>query len=257
MNKSIRNTDAIRLLRAGMGLLRISGILAIIMGILWVAVSYMEHESLPTGYQPPLSGFLQLFSQHQALAATTWSLWIVADIILVPITIALYIILKPVSKSLAVGGAILTLAFCIYDPLVSELQSLRLVGYSQAYMTATTEAAKASVITNATGIVNALPLMTFISYFLTVGPLLFAIAMVKSNQFRRGTAVFGVVTNHDGSNWSLQCYSESVLPSLVCFFIVSVPAVALWFIIVGGQMLRHYPKTNPAKQLQPQHNQKY
>lgn len=179
-----------------------------------------------------------------------------ADIIFVPITVAFYIILKPATKNLAVGGAILTLAFCIYDPLVSELQSLRLVSYSQAYMIATTESSKASVITNATGIVNALPLMTFISYFLTIGPLLFAIAMLKTNSFRRGTAVFGIVTNMMAVIGAFNALGVSST-IIGLFFLVSVPAVALWFIIVGGQMLRHYPKTNPAKQLQPQHNQKY
>jgi len=215
------------------------------MGILWVAVSYMSLILYRSGLPTTAIGFLQLFSQHQALAATTWSLWIVADVILVPITIALYIILKPVSKSLAVGGAILTLAFCIYDPLVSELQSLRLVGYSQAYLAATTEAAKASVITNATGIVSTLPLMTFISYFLTVGPLLFAIAMVESDQFKRGTAVFGVVTNFMAVIGAFNAVGvSSIIVGLL--FIVSVPAVALWFILVGAQMIRNYRKTAAA-----------
>ena len=227
------------------GLIRISGVLAILMGILWVAVSYMSMNLYRLGLPTTTIGFLQLFSQHQALAATTWSLWIVADIILVPITIALYIILKPVSKSLALSGAILTLAFCIYDPLVSELQSLRLVGYSQAYMAATTEAAKGSVITNATGIVNALPLMTFISYFLTVGPFLFAIAMVKSNKFRRRTAVFGVITNLMAVIGAFNAIGVSSL-IVGLLFIVSVPAVALWFILVGAQMTRIYRKTAAA-----------
>jgi hypothetical protein len=225
--------------------IRISGVLAIIMAILWVAVSYMSMNLYRMGLPTTTIGFLQLFSQHQALAATTWSLWIVADIILVPITIALYILLKPVSKSLAVGGAILTLAFCIYDPLVSELQSLRLVGYSQTYLAATTEAAKASVITNASGIVNALPLMTFISYFLTIGPLLFAIVMVKSNQFRRRTAVFGVITNLMAVIGAFNAIGvSSFIVGLL--FLVSVPAVALWFILVGAQMIRNYRKTAAA-----------
>jgi Domain of unknown function (DUF4386) len=189
-------------------------------------------------------GFLQLFSQHQALAATTWSLWIVADIILVPITIALYVILKPVSKGLALGGAVFTLAFAIYDPLVSELQSLRLVGYSQAYVAATTESAKASIITNATPIANALPLMTFISFFLTIGPLLFALAMIKSVQFRRGTAVFGVATCLMAEIGSFNAIGVSSMV-VAYFFILCVPAVALWFILVGAQMVRHYGKKAP------------
>ncbi len=241
MNKTTKTSTPLMASRTR-GLLHGSGILAIIMGIIWVAVAYMSMALYQGGLPTTTTGFLQLFSQHQALAASTWSLWIVADVILVPITVALYIILKPVSKSLAVGGAILTLAFCIYDPLVSELQSLRLVGYSQAYTAAATEAAKASIITNATSIVNALPLMTFISYFLTIGPLLFSIAMVKSNQFRRGTAVFGVITCIMGVVGAFNAIGVSTT-IVGIFFIVSVPAVALWFILVGAQMRRHYCKT--------------
>jgi len=244
MNKSVE-TPTPSVAPRWKGFLRSSGILAIIMGLLWVAVTYTEMALYPHGVPTTVTGFLQLFSQHQSLAATSWSIWIVADIIFVPITVALYITLRPASKNLAVGGAIVTLAFCIYDPLVSELQSLRLVSYSQAYMTATTESAKASVITNATGIVNALPLMTFISYFLTIGPLLFAIAMLKSNSFRRGTSVFGIVTNMMAVIGAFNAIGvNSIIVGL--FFLVSVPAVALWFIIVGTQMLRHYPKTTPA-----------
>lgn len=240
MNKTAKTSSPIMVSRWN-GLLHNSGILAIIMGVIWVAVTYMSTALYRGGLPTTTTGFLQLFSQHEALAASTWSLWIVADIILIPITIALCIILKPVSKSLAVGGAILTLAFCIYDPLVSELQSLRLVGYSQAYTAATTESAKASIIANATGIVNALPLMTFISYFLTIGPLLFAIAMVKSSQFRRGTAVFGIITCIMGVIGAFNAIGVS--STIVgIFFIVSVPAVALWFVLVGAQMRRHYAK---------------
>jgi hypothetical protein len=223
-------------------LLHISGILAIIMGIIWVAVNFMGMALYRSGLPTTASGFLQLFSQHQALAATTWSLWIVADIILIPITIALYIVLKPVSKSLALGGALFTLAFAIYDPLVSELQSLRLVGYSQDYVAASTVSAKASIIANATPIANALPLMTFISFFLTIGPLLFAIAMTKSCQFRKGTAIFGIATSLMAEIGAFSALGVSSTFVAYCF-IICVPAVALWFILVGGQMIRNYRKT--------------
>ena len=243
MNKSVETSTPLIAQRWN-GLLRNSGILAIIMGIIWVAVNFMGMTLYRSGLPTTATGFLQLFSQHQALAATTWCLWIMADIILVPITIALYIVLKPVSKNLALGGAIFTLAFAVYDPLVSELQSLRLVGYSQAYVAATTESAKASIIANATPIANALPLMTFISFFLTIGPLLFAIAMIKSSQFRKGIAIFGVVTCVMGVIGAFNTIGVSSM-IVAYFFIVCVPAVALWFILVGAQMVRHHRKTAP------------
>jgi len=226
------------------GLLRNGGVLAIIMGVIWVAVNFMAMTLYRSGQPTTAIGYLQLFSQHPALAATTWSLWIMADIMMIPLTAALYITLKPASKTLALGGAIMSLAFCIYDPLVSEWQSLRLVSYSQAYAVATTESAKASIVANATWIANALPLMTFISFFLTIGPLLFAIAMIKSSQFRKGTAVFGIATSLMAEIGAFAAIGvTSYIVGLL--YVICVPAVALWFILVGGQMLRHYHKSVP------------
>ena len=220
------------------GLFHISGILSIVLAAIWVAVSYMGSTLYRLGQPTTTLGYLQVFSQNQTLAASTWSLWIVADALLIPITIALYLVLRRVNKSLAIAGAIFTLAFCIYDPLITELQSLRLVSFSQSYLVAATDGAKASIITNAASIVNGLPLMTFLSFFIgSVGTLLFSIVMMKST-FRKATAVFGIVTNMVaiiGSAYPLLANPPTIIG---LFFVISVPLVALWFGIIGVQMQR-------------------
>lgn len=217
----------------------ISGILAIVLAAIWVAVSVMGSTLYKSGQPNTAIGYLQLFSHNQTLAASTWSLWIVADALLIPITIALYFALKHVNRTLAIAGAVFTLAFCIYDPLITELQSLRLVAFSQAYVSAVTEGAKSSIITNAAGIVNAMPVMTFLSFFVgSVGALLFSIAMIRST-FRKGTGAFGIVSNMVAIIGSLYPVLPNS-PGLVgLFFVISVPLVAIWFILVGAQLLRN------------------
>ena len=217
----------------------VSGVFAIVLAVIWIAVAEMGSYLYRSGQPNTAIGYLLLFSQNQTLAASTWILWIVADVLLIPITIALYLALRHVNKGLAIAGAIFTLAFCIYDPLIAELQSLRLVSFSQAYVVAATDGAKASVIANASSIVNLLPVMTFLSFFVgSVGTLLFSIAMTKSS-FRRATGIFGIISNMVAIIGSLYPILPNP-PALVgLFFIISVPFVALWFLAVGAQLIRN------------------
>ena len=220
------------------GLFRIVGILTIMLGIAWIVVTRMTSTLYASGQPNTALGYLQLFSQNQMLAASAWILWIIADVLLIPVTIALYLVLRRVNKSIAVVGAIFALAFCIYDPLVTELQSLRLVSFSQGYVAATTDAVKASIVTNAITIVNALPLMTFLSFFIgSVGTLLFSIAMTKS-AFGKALGAFGIITNMTAIIGSLYPLLSNPPYVIALLFIISVPLVALWFIIVGVIMLQ-------------------
>jgi hypothetical protein len=220
------------------GLFRIVGILTIVLGIAWIAVTRLTSTLHASGQPNTALGYLRVFSQNQALAASAWILWIIADVLLIPVTISLYLVLRHVSKSLAVAGAIFALAFCIYDPLVTELQSLRLVSFSQAYAVATTEAVKVSIVANATIIVNALPLMTFLSFFIgSVGTFLFSIAMTKS-AFGKALGAFGIITNMTAIIGSLYPLLSNPPYIIALFFIISVPLVALWFISIGVIMLQ-------------------
>jgi len=220
------------------GLFLVSGIFLILTAIVWTIVSRTASVLYASGYPSDPEAYLQLVSQHQQLAAITWSLWIVADFLLFAPTVALYIILQRYNRTFALLGSMFAMFFNIYDVCVTELNSLTLVSLSHGYASATSLASKASFVAAATYGYHALPLQTVLSFATgTFGYLLWCIPMFKSI-FRRGTGIFGasvMVIALIGSAAPL--FPSSTVLGL-CQFIV-VPACALWFILVGVQLYRY------------------
>jgi hypothetical protein len=219
------------------GLYRVSGILLIITAVVWTIVSRTAGILYASGYPSDPASYLQLVSQHQSLASVTWSLWIVSDFLLMAPTIALYIILQRYNKILALLGSIFAMFFNVYDVCVTELNSLTLVSLSHGYASATTDILQASFVAAATYGYYALPIQTVLSFATgTFGYLLWCVPMFKS-LFHRGIAIYGAIV----MVIALIGSAAPVFPSStilgLCQFI-SVPACALWFILVGAQLFR-------------------
>lgn len=111
-------------------------------------------------------------------------------------------------------------------------------GLSQGYISAPTEAAKASFVAAAGYGYYSLPLQTVLSFFIgTFGYQLWCVPMYRS-VFRRFTAFFGTV-------WCLVGLIGSAAPlfpsdaTLGLFQLLCVPAVGLWFVMVGVQLYRY------------------
>ena len=220
------------------GLYRASGILLIITAVVWTVVSRTASILYSSGYPRDPAAYLQLVSQHQLLASVTWSLWILSDFLLMAPTIALYIVLQPYNKTLALLGSLFAMFFNVYDVSVTELNSLTLVSLAHGYASATTDALRASFVGAAGYGYYALPLQTVLSFAIgTFGYLLWCVPMFKSF-FRRGTAIFGagvMVIALIGS-------AAPLFPSSIILGIcqlICVPACALWFVSVGLQLFHH------------------
>jgi hypothetical protein len=224
------------------GLFSASGVCLVITAILWTVVSRTARILYASGYPGDPASYLNLVSQHQLLAAVTWSLWIISDFLLMAPTIALYIILRPYNRTLALLGSLFAMFFNVYDICVTELNSLVLVNLAHGYAGAATEALRAPFVTAAAYGYYALPLQTVLSFATgTFGYLLWCILMYKS-MFRRGTAIFGagvMIVALIGSASPL--FPASTLLGLCQF--ICVPACALWFVLVGLQLFR-YGKQN-------------
>jgi hypothetical protein len=219
------------------GLYSVSGILLIINAVLsLVAASFIRILYTP-GYHDPTS-YLQLVSQHQQLASISWSLWIVIDILPLPIIVAMYIIFQRYNRTLALLGGLVALFYAIYDVSATELNSLTLVSLSHGYALATTEAVRASFVAAATYGFNALPFQTVISFALgPIGYLLWIVPMAKSF-FGRWNAILGVIMSVIG----LLGAAAPVVPSSIflgwCSFLC-VRLIALWTIILGVMLFRY------------------
>lgn len=183
--------------------------------------------------------YLQLVSQNQLLANLTWTLWDVADFLLIAPSIALYLILRRHNKILAIMGTALQLFFVVYDVAVTELNSLTLVSLSQSYTTASTDAMRAAYLGAATYGYAALPIQTVLSFGIgVVGFLLWCVPMAKSSIFRRRTAIFGAAISIIGI---LGCASPLISsPGIIgLFFYITVPVFGLWLLLVGVQLFRY------------------
>jgi hypothetical protein len=224
--------------RTWKGLFTISGILLVVTAVLWTVVTWAANFLYSSGYPGDPVAYLQLISTHQFLATVTWSLWIVADFLLIAPTVALYLILERSNWTLALLGSMFAMFFNIYDVCVTELNSLTLVKLSQGYASATSEVLRASYVAAASYGYYGLPIQTVLSFSIgTFGYLLWCIPMFKSI-FRRGTAIFGTCVMVVGLIGSAAPLYPSSMILGFCQFVV-VPACALWFILVGLQMYRY------------------
>lgn len=243
---SIQDTDG-----QWRGFYLLSAIFLILTAATWSVVSRTASLLYASGYPSDPASYLQLISQHQSLAALTWSLWILADFLLMAPTVAMYIILRRSNRTLALLGSLLAMVFNVHDVSVTELNSLTLVGLSQGYAVAASEALRASFVGAATYGYYALPLQTVLSFAVgSLGYLLWCGAMLKG-AFPRWMAIFGAL----GSLAGIIGAASPIFPSILILGIlqyISVPLVALWFLFVGVHLYRYarrlpaYPEENPS-----------
>jgi hypothetical protein len=227
------------------GLYRLSGVLLIINAMLSLYAAYTGRILYASGYPSNPEAYLQLVSQHQQLAAFTWALWIVIDILPFPIIFAMCLILQRYNKILATLGSLVAIFYAIYDVAVTELNSLTLVSLSHGYALASSEAIKASFVAAASYGYYALPLQTVLSF--AIGPiayLLWCVPMAKSF-FGRWLAIFGAIVSIIGLLGSAAPLIPSSYFLGLCQFIC-VRLIAIWTIFLGVQLYR-YASRLPAK----------
>lgn len=219
---------------------RAGGILLIASGLGGIVLARLSSLLYASGQPTDAVGYLQLFSQHQFLAPLDWLLWMGGDLWLIPVSMAVYLALRRVSKPMAMAGSILSIAYVIYDINVTELNSLHLVRLSQSYASATTDALRAVHVALAAPAVAALPLETFFSFTIgAVGWFLWSLIMAKSF-FGKRSAAFGVIVNVMGILGGVGALVQGTpLYLLGLFTIFGALLTAVWFIVIGVQLYRH------------------
>lgn len=223
------------------GLYRLGGVLLIISGIGGVFVSPLLSARLyASGTPTDATGYLQLFSQHQLLATLDWSLWLFGDLLLIPASIAIYLMLRRVNNSLALVGSTLSIVYVLFDICVTELNSLTLVTLSQGYASATTDAVRASYVAAATYSVAALSTQTFFSFTIgAFGWLFWSLLMLKSFS-GKGSAIFGVIVNIMGILGGVGALVQGTPYYLLGIFtVLGAIFTGVWFIVIGAQLYRY------------------
>jgi hypothetical protein len=175
---------------------RIGGLSLIGAGVAFAASAVLSVVigAAPSGDE----AYLGSLADHLDASTANFGLWIVADILLIPATIALYLVLAPSAKWVAVLGCALLAAFAVWDIVVTEPVSLLLVGHARDYAAAADAPGRLIAVGEARDDLNVLPAATFVSYAVSsVGLLLVTVAMAKA-AFARPAIMAGVVAGLTG-----------------------------------------------------------
>lgn len=216
------------------GRLRFAGLLLVLSGVLYGAVTYLGMAIYNFGGVPTdAATYLRTVGPHAALAATTWSIWIGLDVLLVPITLALYVLLRGQDRYLAMLGAGLLGAYVVFDIAVTELDSLRLAALASGY-TAASSADQGSYVTSAGPLLSGLPLETLLSFVVGSFGFVLLSLLLLHGPVRRGTALFGVGVNSLGIVGGI----GAVLPALSVTTSPSLLLIGLWYVLTGAQLYR-------------------
>jgi len=217
-----------------------SGAFLVAAGFTGIILSLLSDVLYAPGQPTDAAGYIQLFSQHQLLAFSDWTIRIIGDFWLVPASIAVYLALRRINRPAAVVGTLLSLAYIIYDVNVTATNSLNLVRLADGYASAATAGLKANYVAAATAGVNALPFQTFFSFAIgAVGWLLWSLIMARSF-FGKWSAIFGVVANLVGLLGGAGALVQGTPYHLLGVFTTfGAIATALWFIFVGVRLFRH------------------
>ncbi|MGA2977391.1 MAG: DUF4386 family protein [Spirochaetia bacterium] len=216
----------------------VSGAIFLLTTVLSFVVAWGARTLYSSGYPADPASYLQLVSQHQALANLTWSLWIVLDFLSLPVIFAMYLVLRRHNHTLAALAGLLCLFYAVYDFGVTELNSLTLVSLSHSYAEATGEAARATLAAAAAYGYYALPLQTVLSFAIgPLGYLLWCVPMAKSF-FGRWWAIVGAIVSLIGLAGAVAPVVPGSYILGLCQFIC-VRAIALWFVPLGVLLLRY------------------
>jgi hypothetical protein len=220
------------------GLYRLGGVLFVVAGLASVVASRLGSALYPSGIPDNATAYLQLISQHQALANSLWSLWIFLDFLLIAPSVAVYFALRRDGRVLALLGTLLSLFFVFYDISVTELNSLTLVSLSHGYASAATIALKAPYISAATYGYTALPLQTVLSFGIgSLGYLLWSIVMLRGSVFHRWVAVLGILVGVLGILGAAAPVITGSAVLGICQYL-SIPLMGLWFVFLGVILFR-------------------
>jgi hypothetical protein len=232
-NPSIETGD-----RKWKGLIQVSGIGLILTAVVSLLLVYYGRLLYSAGYPADPEAYLQLIAQHQPLATFTWSMWIVIDILPLPIIVAMYIVLQRSNRTPALLGSLFAIFYAIFDVSATELNSLTLVSLAHGYANATSATLRASFVAAAAYGYHALPIQTVISFALgPLGYILWCVPMAKSF-FGRWSAIIGVIVSVIGLIGSV---NPVVQPSFIiglCFFLCP-RLIAFWFMWLGVQLVRY------------------
>ena len=152
------------------------------MCLLVVGLTYLAQVVLGALVSAPLDNqqFLQSLTNHAGIARATYGLFSVADFLLIPAVLALYLSLKGVGKNLMLVGTGLMAVFIVVDLTLTDAGTLAIVTLTQHAATAASAAQRAAYLAAAHYGLATVPLANTYSFVIpSAGILLISMVMLK------------------------------------------------------------------------------
>jgi hypothetical protein len=171
---------------------------------------------------------LDYIAAHRSIYILEQALWLAPSVLLTVVFLALYPALKNLNRSYAAIGAVLGMvswAVTLAYPATGG-GAPALVSLSDQYMTASTEAQRASFAAAAEGFIAQNTVPTIMGVLEAAGILIVSLVMVKG-VFRRGVAYLGIATGAIG----IVC--EALKPVVGLGYIAYALLLFVWLIALG------------------------
>lgn len=178
----------------GNWLYRVGGISAFVFGIAYVAIIafYVPMGAPPSGAEALL--------QYVAGNTSAWwaivGLSVLTDLLLIPVTLALYLALKGINRNAMLIAAAFIGLFILLDLALTWTNYVSLIAFSGQYTAATSDAQRTLVVAAAaypTAVLESSLLDVYNTVTLSIGILATGWVMLKG-VFNKATAYLGVVT---------------------------------------------------------------
>lgn len=205
-------------------------------GLLFVGLVVIPLVLLATAPIPPVEGapLLTYIADHKAVYLTQLICFVGLSVPALIVFTALGVALKGVDKSIALVGAVLGVGSEVVAlALGSSPQSLHggLVGLSDSYASAATDADRAGLADAAEALIAATNAVSWAGVLTAAGILVLSALMGRS-EFGRALAVLGVITG------ALGIVSEALRPMIGPAYIVYGLLLPVWFGLVARTLLR-------------------
>lgn len=214
------------------GVYRVGGIGLLLAGLIYLTEVIL---GILLGPAPADSQqFLQALATHPSLAQVSYGLWSLADFLLVPAVLGLYLALKRIGKNpmLVATGALAV--FIVVDLAITDATTLTLVTLTQHAATATSVTERAAYLAAANYGLATLPLANFYSWVVpSVGILIISIVMLKG-VFGKLTASVGIVAGIVG----IVAGFYVIVPALVLVTLLAGLTLGLWCVLAGIKLYR-------------------
>jgi hypothetical protein len=153
----------------------------------------------------PVGGHKTSLANHAGIVRATYGLFSVADFLLVPAVLGLYLSLKRVGKNLMLVATGLMAVFIVVDLAITDASTLTIVTLTQHAAAAASAAERTAYMAAAHYGLATVPLANFYTYVVSgVGVLLISMVMLKG-VFSKRTAYVGIVTGIVGIVAGFMC----------------------------------------------------